>query len=287
MMRRTIIFLLTLIFIAGSSEAQRRRKSPPKGDALTSLIGLVVEDEAAQEEQEIPESLAAVITAYYAEEVVDESVTEDVLAYVAGVYMDHDYYDIGVWAPTTPPPPEYPDYNYNYNNRANYNNYNYRSPGSSNPSTPNRASYSSYKPYKGELPKCDYSQFVMPVIGRLNSKFGYRPSFGRMHKGIDIGLKIGDPVKCVLPGVVTKVSYEAKGYGNYVVVTHAGDMETRYAHLDSTSVKAGDLVMPGSIVGLGGNTGNSTGPHLHFEIRYMGVAMDPITWFNIGNRFKK
>ena len=122
--------------------------------------------------------------------------------------------------------------------------------------------------------------YPVPQWGKITSTFGFRPRFGRMHKGIDIAMSVGDTVCCPLPGIVDRVSYEAGGYGNYVVVRHENGLETRYAHLSATLVGPGDRVGPTSPIALSGNTGNSTGPHLHFETRINGTAIDPQSIFN-------
>lgn len=120
----------------------------------------------------------------------------------------------------------------------------------------------------------------VPQWGKITSTFGFRPSFGRMHKGIDIAMSVGDTVRCPLPGVVDRVNYEAGGYGHYIVVRHDNGLETRYAHLSSTMVVPGERINPESPIALSGNTGNSTGPHLHFETRINGIAVDPQSIFN-------
>lgn len=122
--------------------------------------------------------------------------------------------------------------------------------------------------------------FVRPVPGRVTSSFGYRPAFGRNHSGIDLHLRTGDTVRAAMSGVVDKVSFEAGGYGNYVVITHPDGIETRYAHLLRSLVTPGEYVAAGEAIALGGNTGNSTGPHLHFETRMMGAAVNPATLFD-------
>ncbi len=122
--------------------------------------------------------------------------------------------------------------------------------------------------------------YSAPQWGRITSGFGYRPRFGRMHKGIDIAMSIGDTVRVPLPGVVDRISYEAGGYGHYVVVKHDDGLETRYAHLSATLVNPGERVDANMPIALSGNTGNSTGPHLHFETRYGGSAIDPQTVFD-------
>lgn len=120
----------------------------------------------------------------------------------------------------------------------------------------------------------------LPITGRITSGFGYRPSFGRIHKGIDISLHTGDTVCCALDGTVTRVDTDPQGYGLFIVVSHSGGMETRYAHLSRALAIAGTPVTAGQPIALGGSTGNSTGPHLHFETRYMGTAFDPSRMFD-------
>lgn len=124
-------------------------------------------------------------------------------------------------------------------------------------------------------------EFVRPVSGRVTSSFGYRPSFGRMHKGVDLRLNVGDTVRAAMSGSVVHVGYDAGGYGNYIVLRHSDGVETRYGHLQHSLVTEGMYVDSGYPIALGGNTGNSTGPHLHFETRVMGIAMDPMMMFNM------
>lgn len=111
-----------------------------------------------------------------------------------------------------------------------------------------------------------------PYIGRITSKYG--PRRGRAHQGLDISLKVGDPVYAVFDGKV-RLSKAAGNYGNLVIIRHNNGLETYYAHLSERSVQMGDWVVAGQQIGLGGNTGRSTGPHLHFEVRYRGQSFDP------------
>ena len=123
--------------------------------------------------------------------------------------------------------------------------------------------------------ECD---FAHPFRGRITSNFGDRNS--RYHYGIDIKLYKGDPVKSAFEGLVRIAQY-SKSYGNVVVVRHPNGLETLYAHLSARKVKPGDYVQAGEIIGLGGNTGRSTGSHLHFECRYKGEPINPndiINW---------
>ncbi|HOP43588.1 MAG TPA: peptidoglycan DD-metalloendopeptidase family protein [Flavobacteriales bacterium] len=122
---------------------------------------------------------------------------------------------------------------------------------------------------------CDHD---FPVCGRITSGFG--PRHGRMHQGVDIKLWTGDTVVSAFAGRV-RISQYDRGYGNVVVVRHHNGLETLYAHLSKRSVSAGDDVEAGELLGLGGNTGRSTGSHLHFEVRYLGEALDPAHVFNI------
>lgn len=137
------------------------------------------------------------------------------------------------------------------------------------------------------LPEYNPDDFYRPVWGKITSTFGYRTAFKRMHKGIDLALNVGDTVRAALPGVVARVGYDPGGYGHYVVALHNNGMETRYAHLKCAILSPGDRIEAGTPLGLGGNTGNSTGPHLHFEIRYRGTAVDPSTVFDFSRRSLK
>lgn len=125
------------------------------------------------------------------------------------------------------------------------------------------------------------SDFVMPIDNRVvTSDFGYRRRFGRMHFGTDLDLNTGDDVRVAFDGKVRIVGYDARGYGHYVLVRHPNGLETIYAHLSRTKVKEGDILRAGDILGLGGSTGRSTGSHLHFEVRFMGIAINPETLFD-------
>lgn len=121
----------------------------------------------------------------------------------------------------------------------------------------------------------DVSEFHNPVKGPVSSHYGYRPRFGRFHYGVDISLHVGDTVRAAFSGKVRLTRFEGKGYGYYVVVRHDNGMETVYGHLSRFLVKPNQLVKAGEPIALGGNTGRSTGPHLHLETRYLGIAIDP------------
>ncbi|MCA1764154.1 MAG: peptidoglycan DD-metalloendopeptidase family protein [Cryomorphaceae bacterium] len=118
----------------------------------------------------------------------------------------------------------------------------------------------------------DSCSFAAPFIGRKTSDFGYRRY--RHHYGVDIKLYTGDPVLNAFDGVVRVAKYDGD-YGRVVVVRHNNGLETLYAHLSELKVKEGDWVDAGKAVGLGGNTGRSTGSHLHFEVRYLGEPINP------------
>jgi murein DD-endopeptidase MepM/ murein hydrolase activator NlpD len=120
---------------------------------------------------------------------------------------------------------------------------------------------------------------TMPAIGRITSKFGTRehPITHKMshHDGIDISLKEGTPIKASMGGKVI-FSGEKSGYGN-VIIVKSGDYETIYGHCSELLFNKGDNIKKGEKIALSGNTGVSTGPHLHFEIRKKGKAIDPFT----------
>jgi len=114
--------------------------------------------------------------------------------------------------------------------------------------------------------------YCCPNQTKPRSQFGYR--HGRRHQGIDLPLSTGTPVSAAFDGKV-RISDYVSGYGNLVVLRHANGLETFYGHLSRRDVEPGDWVSAGDIIGLGGSTGRSTGPHLHFETRYRGAAFDP------------
>lgn len=253
-MRRTVTavaatFLLCLITVP----AYPRKEKEDHREVMQDLVGIVVENNGP-EEFEVPDAISDIIKSYYAEATVPQSVTDGVLSYLTGVYSEHGYHETGNWAPTTQQV---------------------------------RAKRGIYSPFKGELPDFQVSDFRMPAVGGLTSGFGFRKKFNRMHRGIDISLHTGDTVRCALPGVVTYKGFDPKGYGNYIIVSHAGNVETVYAHLKYDLVFPSQKLQAGDVVGIGGATGNATGPHLHFETRYKGSAYDPIPWFNLRGRFGK
>lgn len=125
--------------------------------------------------------------------------------------------------------------------------------------------------------------FCMPTTSKvITSNFGRR--WGRMHKGIDVKVYIGDTIRAAFSGKVRIVKYEAKGYGNYVVIRHYNGLETIYGHMSKHLVKENQIVKAGEPIGLGGNTGRSTGSHLHFETRLCGVALNPALMFDFRNQ---
>ena len=139
-------------------------------------------------------------------------------------------------------------------------------------------------PYKMQYADMPYSwaiwlvdslgQYHCPYQGDVHyrGKFGVRR--GRRHQGIDLPLKTGTPIYAAFTGKV-RVSQRMGGYGNIVIIRHENGIETFYGHLSERKVEAGDWVNAGDVIGLGGSTGRSTGPHLHFETRYQGFAFDP------------
>ena len=114
--------------------------------------------------------------------------------------------------------------------------------------------------------------FTCPYRTKVFSKFGYR--HGRRHQGVDLPLKTGEPVRAAFDGKV-RISMASRGYGQLIVIRHDNGLETYYGHLSKRMVESGDWVHSGDVIGLGGSTGRSTGPHLHFETRYKGFAFDP------------
>lgn len=101
-----------------------------------------------------------------------------------------------------------------------------------------------------------------------------------MHKGIDVKVYIGDTICAAFDGKVRVVNYDANGYGYYIVIRHSNGLETVYGHLSKQLVKINQIVKSGEPIGLGGNTGRSTGSHLHFETRLCGMALNPSYMFD-------
>ncbi|MCS7085092.1 MAG: M23 family metallopeptidase [Bacteroidia bacterium] len=119
-------------------------------------------------------------------------------------------------------------------------------------------------------------KFAFPVKGKPTSGYGPRNLFGsHFHHGMDLGLLMGDSVRAVMDGTVRLTKNDPRGYGNFVVVAHEGGLETLYGHLSQILVEPGARVRAGQSLGLGGSTGRSTGPHLHFEFRLFGMTFDP------------
>lgn len=130
----------------------------------------------------------------------------------------------------------------------------------------------------------DVSKFSMPHPGYVTSPYGYRKRFKRMHKGVDLKVYVGDTIRAAFDGRVRLTNFERRGYGNYVIIRHTNDLETVYGHLSKFLVEPDQYVHAGDPIALGGNTGRSTGPHLHFETRYMGYAINPSAIFDFANQ---
>ena len=127
--------------------------------------------------------------------------------------------------------------------------------------------------------RIDMTGFAMPTTNtKITSKFG--PRRRRMHNGIDVKVYIGDTIRAAFSGKVRMVKYERRGYGKYVVIRHESGLETIYGHLSKQMVSEDQYVEAGEVIGLGGNTGRSTGSHLHFETRFLGQAINPALLFD-------
>ncbi len=131
----------------------------------------------------------------------------------------------------------------------------------------------------------DLTGFCMPTTStRVTSPFGTRGR--RMHKGIDVKVLVGDTIVAAFDGKIRMVANEGrrKGYGLYVVIRHDNGLETVYGHLSKQLVKEDQLVKAGEVIGLGGNTGRSFGSHLHFETRFLGIAINPALMFDFAKQ---
>lgn len=129
--------------------------------------------------------------------------------------------------------------------------------------------------YRGAVPagaKKGTGRFVWPTSGYVTQ--GFKP----YHRALDIARAIGTPVKASDSGYVVVAGWSNVGYGNYIVIDHGNGFQTLYGHLSRIFVQPGDVVGQGAIIGHMGNTGRSTGPHLHFEIRKGGVQLNPLSY---------
>ncbi|MCX7742993.1 MAG: peptidoglycan DD-metalloendopeptidase family protein [Flavobacteriales bacterium] len=124
-------------------------------------------------------------------------------------------------------------------------------------------------------------KFCLPVHGKLWS------IFKKGHHGLDINLQTGDTVRAAFNGKVRYAQYNKGGFGNLVIIRHYNGLETYYAHLSKLHVKANQPVKAGQVIGLGGSTGRSRGPHLHFEVRYKDKPLDPFAFIDYENRSLK
>ena len=131
----------------------------------------------------------------------------------------------------------------------------------------------------------DLSGFVFPTAGsQITSPFGPRYKRHRFHYGTDIALATGDTVVAVFDGTVRIVDYQHRGYGHYVVIRHPNGLESVYAHFSRVLVDINQEVKAGDPIGLGGSTGRSSGPHLHFELRFLGNAINTTKIINYATK---
>ncbi|MFC3175165.1 M23 family metallopeptidase [Novosphingobium bradum] len=148
------------------------------------------------------------------------------------------------------------------------------------PNTAAGAAIPGFAPQKVAIPS------LVPVDGvKLTSDFGMRwhPVLGgrRAHKGVDLAAPIGTPIHAAADGMVGRADWFS-GYGLYVAIEHGGQIETRYGHMSRLNVAAGQMVHKGDIIGYVGTTGRSTGPHLHYEVRVAGEAVNPMPYLQSG-----
>jgi murein DD-endopeptidase MepM/ murein hydrolase activator NlpD len=131
----------------------------------------------------------------------------------------------------------------------------------------------------------DLRGFFMPTTRtRITDVYGYRPRRRRVHHGLDIDVERGDTIYAAFDGKVRIASYQRRGYGHYIVVRHDNGIETLYAHLSKKLVDENQNVKAGEPIGLGGNSGRSSGSHLHFETLLMGKSLNPALLFDFKNQ---
>lgn len=128
--------------------------------------------------------------------------------------------------------------------------------------------------------------FCMPTTHtRITDVFGYRPRRRRAHYGLDIKVYVGDTIRAAFDGKIRVVKNQGRrGYGRYIVIRHDNGLETVYGHLSKQLVDINQLVRAGDPIALGGNTGRSTGSHLHFETRFLGIPMNPALFFDFAKQ---
>ena len=143
-----------------------------------------------------------------------------------------------------------------------------------------------FRECSGQVPanyKIDLRGFCMPTPSRkINSKFG--PRWRKIHEGLDIKVYVGDTIRAAFDGKVRICKFNRGGYGYYLVIRHPNGLETLYGHLSKQLVKKDQIVRAGEPIGLGGNTGHSSGSHLHFETRLLGQPIDPALMFDFENQ---
>lgn len=131
--------------------------------------------------------------------------------------------------------------------------------------------------------KIDLRNFKLPITQSIiTSNFGRR--WGRNHNGIDIKAYLGDTIYAAFAGKVRVVKNDPRGYGNVIVIRHWNGLETVYGHLSKQIVKPNEIVKVGQPIGLAGNTGRSTGTHLHFETRFCGIPINPLEIFSFKDK---
>jgi len=133
-----------------------------------------------------------------------------------------------------------------------------------------------------QLLKNEEEDFKLNWYGSISSSYGRR--WGRKHEGLDIPLHTGDSVVSTFDGIVRFAKFTSSGYGNCVVIRHLNGLETLYGHLSKIEVSENQFVKSGELIGRGGSTGRSTGPHLHFETRLYDYSFNPTKIIDINNR---
>lgn len=147
-----------------------------------------------------------------------------------------------------------------------------------------------FNPYNGTIlehnKKFDLTNYSNPIhTNFVNSKFGKRGSRG--HQGVDLKASMGDTIYAAFEGKIRMSKYNRSGYGFFIIIRHPNGLETLYGHLSRFLVKQNDIVKSGQPIGLAGNSGRSSAPHLHFEIRYNGKSMDPEDMIDFVNHTTK
>jgi murein DD-endopeptidase MepM/ murein hydrolase activator NlpD len=263
MLRKKVKILLVLFVLLGPNSMlfgfEEEDKKPEKKDTVSALVITPTNPLYNSISDLSGNEIVSMIDSLLELDNIPKGLIKEINEYAENKLLTHDYYN---------------SLTYFYDNSA----------------IPSNSTYGKWDtkhiyPYSDEITKNDSSitltltdnknfcGFTAPITDPVvTSNFGWRN--GRNHHGIDLDLQVWDPVLAAFDGMVRVALYH-EGYGRVVVIRHYNGLETLYAHLHRFKVKTGDIVSAGQVIGLGGSSGQSSGSHLHFEVRYKGKPLNP------------